>query len=80
MLEAFGTVTGVALYMISGVMASWNQFLCLLFVGTAVRGVLGKSTLITMAIHRSRLVTLRSFYNVCSVSHSVCLDLTLYHF
>ena len=52
-----GTLVGVAFYLASGVVidSSVPAFLALLYVGTAVRGLLGKSTLISMAIHRSPL-------------------------
>ena len=60
-LTCLGTIAGVVFYVVSG--RGWSQpwqtgslksFLCLVFVGTAVRGVFGRSAVIAMAIHRSR--------------------------
>jgi len=42
--------------MISRVTVTWTLFLCLVFIGAAVRGAFGKSTVMTMAMHRSRLL------------------------
>ena len=62
-----GTLVGVAFYLASGVVidSSVPAFLALLYVGTAVRGLLGKSTLISMAIHRSPLS-----FCVCACQHT----------
>jgi len=40
---------------VSRVTVSWSLFLCLVVVGAAVRGAFGKSTVMTMAMHRYRL-------------------------
>jgi len=38
---------------VSRVMVQWTLFLLLVFIGAAVRGAFGKSTVMTMAMHRS---------------------------
>jgi len=43
---------------ISRVTVKWTLFLGLVFAGAAVRGVFGKSTVMTMAMHRSQLNSL----------------------
>ena len=52
-LSSFGTVIAVIFFMISRVTVKWTLFLCLVFAGAAVRGLFGKSTVMTMAMHRS---------------------------
>ena len=52
-LSSFGTVIAVIFFMISRVIDKWTLFLVLVFVGAAVRGAFGKSTVMTMAMHRS---------------------------
>ena len=55
-LSCIGVVVPVIFYMISGtVMDTWSLFVCLVFVGTAIGSIVGKSALINAAIHRSRL-------------------------
>jgi len=52
MLSSFGTVIAVIFFMISRVTVKWTLFLGLVYIGAAVRGVFGKSTVMTMAMHR----------------------------
>jgi len=73
-LSSFGTVIAVIFFMISRVIDKWTLFLFLVFVGAAVRGAFGKSTVMTMAMHRSHhLLPLYS----SSWSHHYRLLLTL---
>lgn len=68
-LSSFGTVVAVIFFMISRVTVlmmmmmmmcrvtvKWTLFLCFVFLGAAVRGMFGKSTVMTMAMHRSLLL------------------------
>ena len=63
-LSSFGTVIAVIFFMISRVTVRWTTFLCLVFIGAAVRGMFGKSTVMTMAMHR---YPLRSYLTCFSV-------------
>jgi len=75
-LSSFGTVIAVIFFMISRVTVKWTAFLCLVFAGAAVRGVFGKSTVMTMAMHRSPLI-LVCLSMLLSLSLSMSLSLSL---
>lgn len=53
-LSSFGTIVAVVFYLISLLTMNYSswQFMVLVFIGAAVRGAFGKSTVITMAVHR----------------------------
>jgi len=52
-LSSFGTVVAVVFFMVSRLTIEWTVFIGLVFAGAAVRGAFGKSTVMTMAMHRS---------------------------
>jgi len=60
-LSSFGTVIAVIFFMVSRVTVTWRLLLSLVFIGAAVRGAFGKSTLMTMGLYRS---CLHSLYNM----------------
>jgi len=66
-LSSFGTVVAVIFFMISRVTVKWTLFMGLVFAGAAVRGAFGKSTVMTMAMHRSVLAASR----LLSIIHRV---------
>ena len=67
-MSSFGTIVAVVFYMASLVMLPYSPwgFLVLVFVAAAVRGIFGKSTVMTMAVHRWVDLRTRNTYGRCA--------------
>lgn len=53
-MSSFGTIVAVVFYLISLLVMTYSPwvFIVFVFIGAAVRGAFGKSTVMTMAVHR----------------------------